>query len=229
MHPAVLILADGRFPTGGHVHSAGVEAACALGDIHDVDSLETFVHGRIATQGRVDASVAAWVCRAGTEAAATKGAMPWAVVDAEVEARIASPALRRASRTQGRQLLRAARRIWDLDSLEEVSAVHPDGVFQPLALGAVAAGVGLSPEDAARVTLHHLVAGLVTAAVRLLGLDPFAIAALQTRIAASTEPILADVITGLPDDPCDLPATTSLLADVYAEHHTTWEVRLFAS
>jgi len=30
-------------------------------------------------------------------------------------------------------------------------------------------------------------------------------------------------------DPASLPSTTSLLADVLAEHHATWEVRLFAS
>jgi urease accessory protein len=30
-------------------------------------------------------------------------------------------------------------------------------------------------------------------------------------------------------DAADLPASTSLLADILAEHHATWEVRLFAS
>ena len=37
---ALLLLADGRFPAGGHAHSGGVEAAVTHGAVHDTDSLE---------------------------------------------------------------------------------------------------------------------------------------------------------------------------------------------
>ena len=42
---ALLALGDGRFPVGGHAHSAGVESAVADGRVGDVESLEAFVVG----------------------------------------------------------------------------------------------------------------------------------------------------------------------------------------
>ena len=52
---ALLVLADGRFPAGGHAHSGGVEAAVARGPYHDADSLEAFCRGRLHTAGLVAA------------------------------------------------------------------------------------------------------------------------------------------------------------------------------
>ena len=66
MNAALLLLADGRFPAGGHAHSGGVEAACASGGITDVASLRSFVRGRLHTAGLVDAAFAASACRAPT-------------------------------------------------------------------------------------------------------------------------------------------------------------------
>jgi urease accessory protein len=96
-------------------------------------------------------------------------------------------------------------------------------------LGAVAGAAQLSPRDAALCALHHLVGAVTTAAVRLLGLDPFRVHA----VAAALGPRLDALADAAGDSslrrPCDLPATTSLLGDILAEHHATWEVRLFAS
>jgi urease accessory protein len=102
--------------------------------------------------------------------------------------------------------------------------------MQAVALGVVASAARLEPADAALCSLHHLIGAITTAAVRLLGLDPFAVHAL----AASLAPRLDEMALEAADrasrgEPCDLPATTSLLADILAEHHATWEVRLFAS
>ena len=71
---------------------------------------------------------------------------------------------------------------------------------------------------------------MTTAAVRLLGLDPFEVHAVAARLG----PRLDAMATTAADlaatcEPGDLPATTSVLADILAEHHATWEVRLFAS
>ena len=41
--------------------------------------------------------------------------------------------------------------------------------------------------------------------------------------------LAADAASLAVTEPAELPAVTSLLADALAEHHTTWEVRLFAS
>jgi len=56
---AALLLADGRLPTGGHVHSAGIESAVVDGRVHDVDTLADYVHGRLRTAGLTEAALAA--------------------------------------------------------------------------------------------------------------------------------------------------------------------------
>ncbi|MGW4109089.1 urease accessory protein UreF, partial [Streptomyces sp. NPDC004976] len=56
---ALLVLADGRFPAGGHAHSGGMEAAVASGRVRDTASLEAFCRGRLHTAGLVAAGLAA--------------------------------------------------------------------------------------------------------------------------------------------------------------------------
>ncbi|MFE3128878.1 urease accessory protein UreF, partial [Streptomyces hydrogenans] len=48
---ALLVLADGRFPAGGHAHSGGAEAAVKAGRIRDAAGLEAFCLGRLHTTG----------------------------------------------------------------------------------------------------------------------------------------------------------------------------------
>ena len=102
--------------------------------------------------------------------------------------------------------------------------------MQPVALGVVARAAGLTPADAALCSLHHLVGAITTAAVRLLGLDPYEVHALAAHLAPRLDQA-ASAAAGHAAIcvPCELPATTSVLADILAEHHATWEVRLFAS
>ncbi|HMC80052.1 MAG TPA: urease accessory UreF family protein, partial [Acidimicrobiia bacterium] len=85
---ALLLLADGRFPGGGHAHSGGLEPAVADGAVEDLASLESFLAGRLLTTGEVDAWLAAAACA---------GADPLEL-DAEADARCPSAALRQASR-----------------------------------------------------------------------------------------------------------------------------------
>ena len=54
MNAALLLLADGRFPSGGHAHSGGAEPSVGVGDISDLVSLRQFVRGRLGTTGHVD-------------------------------------------------------------------------------------------------------------------------------------------------------------------------------
>jgi urease accessory protein len=87
----VLLLADGRFPTGSQAHSGGLEAAAASGRVRDVATLERFLTGRLATTGAVAAAFTAAACAGG----------PSARLDAELDARTPSPALRAVSRKLG--------------------------------------------------------------------------------------------------------------------------------
>lgn len=59
MTPALLLLADGRFPAGAHAHSAGVESAVRAGDVVDLATLDRYLRGRLATTGLTDAAFAA--------------------------------------------------------------------------------------------------------------------------------------------------------------------------
>src|ERR1700760_3970217 len=97
---SLLALADSRLPTGGHVHSGGVEEAVASGLVSDVATLRAFLRRRIRTAGLVAASIAAAVHGGGLSVSAA---------DAETDARTPSPAARQASRAQGRGLVRLAR------------------------------------------------------------------------------------------------------------------------
>jgi len=216
----LLLLADSRFPTGAHAHSAGVEASHGRGDVRTVADLATFIDGRLLTTAPTDAAFAAAAC-----------AHPerWAELDHELAIRTPSPRLRTVSRSLGRQLLRAAERAWPATPGATLRGLHPEGPMQPIALGAVAAAAGLTPHDAALCTLHHLVGAVTTAAVRLAGFDPFEVHALAARLGPRLDALAATAAAQAHDAPAQLPATTSLLADILAEHHTTWEVRLFAS
>ncbi len=45
----LLTLADSRLPTGGHVHSGGVEEAVTEGLVRDLATLRAFLRRRIRT------------------------------------------------------------------------------------------------------------------------------------------------------------------------------------
>ena len=81
----LLTLADSRLPTGGHVHSGGVEEAVASGLVRDVETVEAFLRRRIRTSGLVAASIAAAVCAGELEPTAA---------DLEADARTPAPAAR---------------------------------------------------------------------------------------------------------------------------------------
>jgi urease accessory protein len=201
------LLADARFPAGGHAHSGGVEPAYNRGAVTDLASLELFLRGRLRTSGVTAAGLAAAACDPGAE---------WAALDAEADARMPSPAQRDASRRQGRALLRAARAAWpEATYLGDLgSAPH-----HAIVLGAAAAVAGCPPGHAAHIAAYQSVSGPASSAVRLLGLDPIAVNAIVARIVPEIDEIAWE---GLP-----FPSAPNL--DLLAEVHTTTEVRLFES
>ena len=209
----LLVLADGRLPAGGHAHSGGLEAAVAAGRVRDVADVAGFLRGRLATSGLVSASFSAVACARTRE---------WFSLDAGLDARTPSPALRRASRTQGRALMRAGRAMWAVPAIGR----EP---HHPVALGALAAAAGLGPLEAAVAAAHGTVTGPASAAVRLLGLDPYAVHALLAGLAPEIDRIAADAASRISDPVDTLPAAGAPLLDIGAELHATWEVRLFAS
>jgi urease accessory protein len=260
------------------VHSGGVEEAVNDGRIRDVTSLEGYLVGRLATSGRVDAALAAscWDIATCTDAETSVGFGPapsstaalesgpsdveigrrWAVADAEAAARCPVPALRTAARSQGRGLLRAAAKMWPSPvSLTTVAGVHPEGPMWPVAVGAVSANAGVGRHGAAIVAAQASVSGAAWAAVRLLGLDPFSVAALLADLTAAVDAVASEaterLVSGEAASPntasvvfagtetesrlqiqsllAALPAAGGPLTDIAAVTHTQREVRLFAS
>jgi urease accessory protein len=216
----LLLLTDSRLPAGTHAHSGGLEAAVDSGRVRDDATLHAFLLGRLTSVGLTSAAFAA---------ATVVGDGDPAELDDEYDARTPSPAQRRASRRLGRQLVRAARAGWPHPDLDKVLAVHPDGPHQPIAFGAAAVAAGLDPPAAAQAAALGAVTGPANAATRLLGLDPDAVTAVLASLAPTVRQVASAAAEAARGPVADLPASSALLLDISAEHHATWEVRLFAS
>jgi urease accessory protein len=206
---SLLALADSQLPTGGHVHSGGVEEAVASGLVVDLDTLRAFLRRRIATQGLITASVAA---------AVHTGSLEVATADCETDARTPAPAARRASRAQGRGLVRLARRVWPDSDWDGLGPTPHLGV----AAGAVGAAAGIGAQHTALSVVYTTMTGSATAAQRLLALDPGDVAALTFELS------------GMCDQTADLACKeladlSDPLLDVLAQRHDSRERPLFAS
>jgi urease accessory protein len=229
----LLILADGRFPSGGHAYSAGVESAVRRGDVYDEPSLERYLRARLATTGVTDAAFAARTAAAhssvtGSTVIGDREFALLACLDAEFTARVVSPRQRLVSRQLGRQLARGASAVWPSPLLSALAAV-PGGPHQPIVVGATVAGAGGTPSDAATIALHHLAAAVSTAAIRLLGLDPIGVTAVQSRCASLARELVRDVDVWATAAPADLPARSGALTEILAEDHGQWDARLFVA
>jgi urease accessory protein len=213
---ALLLLADGRSPTGAYAHSGGVEAAIANGWVTGERDLQAFLLGRLGTAGRVAAGLAA---------AAADPVADLTGLDDEADARTLAPAAREASRAQGRALLRMVRTAWPSPRYADLGA-RP---HVPLVLGVAAAEAGGTSHDAAALAAGAAVTGPASAAVRLLGLDPLGVTALLAGLAPQIDRVAAqaasDAAAGqLPDDGAPH-------LDVLAESHVEpgSRARMFAS
>lgn len=227
-HVVALLLADSRFPGGGHVHSGGLEEGVARSLISGDADLPGFLYGRLRTAGELAAVFAA----ASTHAVQRQvDGKHWAVLDAELDARTPSAAQRAASRAQGRGTVRAGRIAWPSPVLDGLLAATPTP-HHPVVVGALVGIAGGAPRDAALVVGYLAVSSPASAAVRLLGLDPFqvnaAVAGLATELGAVADRAASSAAT----DPAELPGPGSPALDLLAEAHLRRhkeEVRLFAS
>ncbi|WP_238017052.1 urease accessory UreF family protein [Dactylosporangium sp. AC04546] len=213
----LLILADGRFPSGGHAHSGGLEAAVQAGRVRDLDRLRDFLSGRLHTVGLVGAAFAAAAC-----------ARPFMMdeLEEELDARTPSPAQRLAARRQGRSLIRAARVVWPGEQVERAARTK---VSQPVALGVVADAAGVTPGETALLSAYHSISGPASAAVRLLGLDPYQVHGLLAALGDECDEVARAAAAFTRGPAAELPAASAPLLDISAEEHAAWEVRLFAS
>ncbi len=206
---SLLTLADSRLPTGSHVHSGGVEEAVTSGLVTDLATLEAFLRRRIRTTGLLTASIAV---------AVHTGALDHTDADAETDARTPAPAARAASRSQGRGLIRLARRVWPQHDWATLGR-QPHLAVVAGAVGAVGA---LDPAHTALSLVYTTMTGSATAAQRLLALDPADVATLTFTLGDLCDATAATALDGLAElsDP---------LLDTLAERHVARDRPLFAS
>ena len=235
MNAVLLLLLDSRAPTGAHNHSAGMEVAVSRGLVAGPADVEEFCRGRLATSGQVAAAFAAAACRLQLGPAAVRHAGPavpaeWALLDAEFGARTPSEAVRAASRQLGGGLRRLLRAILPGADLQTPWAECPSPApHHPLVLGAGIALAGGSPELAAKAAALAACTGPASAAVRLLGLDPFAVQAMLARLAPDIDGCAAVAAHSAAGPPRSLACAGAPALELLADFHLTAEVRLFAS
>lgn len=233
---ALLLLSDGRLPSGGYAHSGGLEASVRRGRVRSAADLESFLRGVATTAGLIAASFAAAACRIAAgflpvdgRAAPSPTAPDLAArldrLEAEFLARTPSPTQREVSTALGRQLLRALRTVAPHELLDRI----PDRPCHPIALGVGATTLGLEPVDAARAMLHETLMAPTIAATKLLSIDPFDAHRAFAANLALTDDLTEIAARRAEGDPADLPSPSAPLLEVLAEHHAVARTRLFAS
>jgi urease accessory protein len=228
----LLLLLDSRSPAGAHSHSGGMEAAVAAGFVTSAQDVAEFCTGRLRTAGAVAAAFAASACQGWLDGWPTE---LWTALDAEFSARTPSEATRSASRSLGAGLRRLL--LATVPDQAPVIAVSWSGCpapapHQPLVLGAGTALVGGSPVTAAQAAALGLCTASATAAVRLLGLDPYAVHGVLAELSDEIERCAgtaAALAFRSAADFAELPAGSAPALDLLADVHAASEVRLFAS
>jgi len=165
MNLPLLQLGDSALPVGGYSHSWGLEAAIDRGDVRDASSLERWARLWLRHSfGPCEGVVVAATCRAAAAA-------DWSLVAAAndlLEAGLAPPTLRHASREMGEQLLHLADSwAWAAPAVAGLRAAagpwHHAAVFATLA-----AAAGAAPCGALLVYLHQAALGVIGAGVRAI-------------------------------------------------------------
>ncbi|PZS37018.1 MAG: urease accessory protein UreF [Pseudonocardiales bacterium] len=233
----LLLLLDGRAPAGAHAHSGGMESAVTAGSVTDLAGVEDFCRGRLRTHGRVAAAFSAAACDlwlgppAGAGAACRPATGPsLRVLDDEFSARTPSEAMRASSRQLGGGLVRLLRAMLPaVDLTTPWAGCRPPAPHHPLVLGAAVALAGGDPVLAARAAALGVCTAPASAAVRLLGLDPYGVQRVLARLAPEIDDCGSVAASSAASEPQSLAADGAPGLDLRADYHLTTEVRLFAS
>jgi urease accessory protein len=201
----LLQLVDSGYPTGGFVHSGGLEATLALGEMTDIGA---FV---LEAAWQAGHGALPLVRRAHAEPDAL------AAIDAAADAFLVAEPGNRASRAQGRAFLATSVRAFGLGDLA-ARARDLAGHLAPLQ-GAVGAALGMCEADILAVALFSQVRAVVSAAVRLGQLGPIEAQALLAAVPFDR------ILAAVPPEPIQ----TAPLVDLCGALHGRLYSRLFQS
>lgn len=209
-----MLLADARLPVAGHTQSGTLEGAVMAGlSAADVPS---YLRARLVGVTRVEAGTAVAARRAVLDAE------PLTAVETAWAARTVTPAVRVASRTQARALLRLASRLWPDAVLPLAPLPAPS---RSVVLGALAGGLGLGAESLARVVAYDDVQTVCAASLKLLPLDPAVVTGWVVDALPGVEEVVA-ATAGI-KDPSEVPAVAAPQIEAWAHAHARTTRRLF--
>ena len=215
----VLQISDSSFPSGGFAFSNGLETLANEGALGGAEEVEAFLRDQLLVRW---ASFDRWFLVQALEAGDDIGAL--GELDWLCEAQNNVQSLAAASRRMGRAALSSHQRIGTPRAAAYLVALREEAVpgHLPVVQGLLAGGLGLPREAAEISALYQLVAGALSAAIRL-----GKIGALQ---AQAVQADLATAMAALPRAPLpDLPHAFTPLADIAAMRHADHATRLFAA
>jgi urease accessory protein len=218
----VLQLADSAFPTGGFAHSAGLEAAAALGEVGGAAGLRGFCAEAL---WQVGLGALPFV-RAAHGAAGDLAVL--GALDARCHAFLSSHVANRGSRTQGRAFAATVARVFPrpalvaLDEALRAKALH--GHLAPV-FGAALAALEVEVAEAQRLFLHQSLRGVTSAAVRLGLAGPHEAQRMQHELA----PLADEVLARCGAIPVEDAAQPAPLLDLFGATHDRLYARLFQS
>jgi urease accessory protein len=217
-----LLLADGRLPTGGHAHSAGLEAALTAG--MPGARVPDYLYARLVTVGRVEAAATVlshrWASEAGHGQAGRSDERALAAIQEELLARTPSAPLREASGLLGRGVARLVSRLWPLERATSALLAMAGSPQRPVALGVATALGGLDEVQAARTCLYDDAQSVASAALKLLPIDPLDPVGWLLATAPTLEEVAAE--STAVSVPADIPAISAPLIEQWSlVHHLT--------
>lgn len=169
MNLGLLQIADSALPIGGYTHSWGLEAAIARGTVHDPETLERWTTRWLRhSLGPFEGVLAASACRATRD-----GPLDALLrLNRLLEASIAPPSIRRASREMGEQLMGlGATWAWSAGRLRDLLRDAPAGTsgwHHPVAFGILGALADGGPDEVLAAFLHQAALGMIGAGVRAI-------------------------------------------------------------
>jgi urease accessory protein len=156
----------------------------------------------------------------------------WRAIEAELDARIFSPAARLASRQQGGRLLRlalplsAAEVLWALSRSTTPDRPEP---HHAVVIGALAAAAGASPAQAASYAALAAVAGAAFAGAGLLHLSADQLSEVGAQIASEVRAIEARAAHEAWQPLARIPSLAAPALEYLAEQHAEGTEHSFAS